>query len=162
MEQSANVRETMLRFYDRLSAGDVGGFDELVSQEPATLVIGTASGERVNDRAGLRFGFEAEGVRIEAGDPLGYEEGSLGWVVDEPTFFSLTAPACRRVSQQSCIGRTTGGSSCTCTSPSACLMRRWSSYRRDGQPKENLLEVKSANGTKHQEADMLKCAIRRS
>ncbi len=87
MEQSANVRETMLRFYDRLSAGDAGSFDELVSQEPATLVIGTASGERVNDRAGLRFGFEAEGVRIEAGDPLGYEEGSLGWVVDEPTFF---------------------------------------------------------------------------
>jgi hypothetical protein len=87
MRQSANVRETMLRFYDRLSAGDVGSFDELVSQEPATLVIGTAPGERVNDRAGLRFGFEAEGVRIEAGDPLGYEEGSLGWVVDEPTFF---------------------------------------------------------------------------
>jgi len=87
MRQSANVRETMLRFYDRLSAGDVGSFDELVSQEPATLVIGTAPGERVNDRAGLRFGFEAEGVRIEAKDPLGYEEGSLGWVVDEPTFF---------------------------------------------------------------------------
>jgi len=87
MRQSANVRETMLRFYDRLSAGDVRSFDELVSQEPATLVIGTAPGERVNDRAGLRFGFEAEGVRIEAGDPLGYEEGSLGWVVDEPTFF---------------------------------------------------------------------------
>jgi hypothetical protein len=87
MRQSANVRETMLRFYDRLSAGDVGSFDELVSQEPATLVIGTAPGERVNDRAGLRFGFEAERVRIEAGDPLGYEEGSLGWVVDEPTFF---------------------------------------------------------------------------
>ena len=87
MRQSANVRETMLRFYDRLSAGDVRSFDELVSQEPATLVIGTAPGERVNDRAGLRFGFEAEGVRIEAKDPLGYEEGSLGWVVDEPTFF---------------------------------------------------------------------------
>jgi hypothetical protein len=87
MRQSANVRETMLRFYDRLSVGDVGSFDELVSQEPATLVIGTAPGERVSDRAGLRFGFEAEGVRMEAGDPLGYEEGSLGWVVDEPTFF---------------------------------------------------------------------------
>jgi SnoaL-like domain len=87
MEQSAKVRETMLRFYDRLSAGDVESFDELVSREPATLVIGTAPGERANDRAGLRFGFEAEGVRIEAGDPLGYEEGSMGWVVDEPTFF---------------------------------------------------------------------------
>ena len=87
MRQSANLRETMLRFYDRLSAGDVGSFDDLVSREPATLVIGTAPGERVNDTAGLRAGFEAEGVSFEAGDPLGYEEGSLGWVVDEPTFF---------------------------------------------------------------------------
>jgi SnoaL-like domain len=41
MEQSAEVRDALLRFYDRLSAGE----------------------------------------------PVGYEEGSLGWVVDEPTFF---------------------------------------------------------------------------
>jgi hypothetical protein len=42
MQQSTEVREAMLRFYDRLSASDVGSFDELVSQEPATLIIGTA------------------------------------------------------------------------------------------------------------------------
>ena len=29
----------------------------------------------------MRFGFEA------GEDPAGYEEGSLGWFVDEPTFF---------------------------------------------------------------------------
>ncbi|MDQ3589118.1 MAG: nuclear transport factor 2 family protein [Actinomycetota bacterium] len=35
----------------------------------------------------MRFGFEAEGVRLEAGDdPTGFEEGSMGWFVDEPTF----------------------------------------------------------------------------
>jgi hypothetical protein len=87
MRQSAEVREAMLRFYDRLSASDVASFDRLVSQEPATLVIGTAPGEWVTERDRLRFGFEAEGVRIEAGEPLGYEEGSLGWVVDQPRFF---------------------------------------------------------------------------
>lgn len=86
MQQSAEIREAMLRFYDRLSANDVGSFDELVSQDPATLVIGTAPGERVTERAQLRYGFEAEGFRIEAGDPAGYEEGSLGWLVDEPAF----------------------------------------------------------------------------
>jgi hypothetical protein len=42
MQQSTEVREAMLRFYDRLSASDVGSFDELVSQEPATLIIGSA------------------------------------------------------------------------------------------------------------------------
>jgi hypothetical protein len=86
MQQSVEVREAMLRFCDRLSASDVGSFDEVVSQEPATLIIGTAPGEWVTERDRLRFGFEAEGVRLEAKDPVGYEEGSLGWVVDEPTF----------------------------------------------------------------------------
>jgi adenylate cyclase len=76
----------MLRFYDRLSASDVASFDQLVSRDPATLVIGTAPGEWVTDRARLRFGFEAEGVGIDADDPVGYAEGSLGWVVDQPTF----------------------------------------------------------------------------
>jgi hypothetical protein len=87
MQKSAEVRDAMLRFYDRLSASDVGSFDELVSREPAALIIGTAPGEWVTERDTMRFGFETEGFRIEAGnDPAGYEEGSLGWVVDQPTF----------------------------------------------------------------------------
>jgi SnoaL-like domain len=86
MQQSAEVRDAMLRFYDRLSASDVESFDELVSQEPAALTIGTAPGEWVTERDRMRFGFEAEGFRIEADDPAGYEEGSLGWVVDQPSF----------------------------------------------------------------------------
>ncbi len=88
MQLSTEVRDAMLRFYDRLSASDVGSFDELVSQESATLIIGTAPGEWVTERERMRFGFETEGFRIEAGeDPAGYEEGSLCWFVDEPTFF---------------------------------------------------------------------------
>src|SRR5918998_4812999 len=86
MQRSTEVRDAMLRFYDRLSASDVGSFDELVSQEPAALIIGTAPGEWVTERERMRFGFEAEGVRLEAKDPVGYEEGSLGWVVDQPAF----------------------------------------------------------------------------
>ena len=87
MQTAAVVRHAMLRFYDRLSESDVGSFDELVSQEPATLIIGTAPGEWVTERKRMKFGFEAEGLRLEAGDdPTGYEEGSMGWFVDEPTF----------------------------------------------------------------------------
>lgn len=85
MRESADIREAMLRFCDRISASDVGSFDELVSQE-ATLIIGTAPGEWVDDRDRMKFGFEAEGVRLEPDDPRGYEEGSMGWVVDDPTF----------------------------------------------------------------------------
>ena len=87
MQTSAEVRDAMQRFYDRLSASDVGSFDELVSQETGTLIIGTAPGEWVTERERMRFGFEAEGVRLEArDDPTGYEEGSMGWFVDERTF----------------------------------------------------------------------------
>jgi SnoaL-like domain len=86
MQQSEEVRDAILRFCERLSAGDVASFDELVSQEPSTLIIGTAPGEWVTERERMRFGFEAEGVRLEAKNPVGYEAGSLGWVVDQPAF----------------------------------------------------------------------------
>jgi SnoaL-like domain len=87
MKESQVVQDAMLHFYDRLSASDVGSFDQLVSSNPATVVIGTAPGEIVRERNRLRFGFETEGLRIEPGtNPTGYEEGSLGWVIDEPTF----------------------------------------------------------------------------
>jgi hypothetical protein len=71
MRESADIREAMLRFCDRVSASDVGSFDELVSQE-ANLIIGTAPGEWVEDRDRMKFGFEAEGVRLEPDDPRGY------------------------------------------------------------------------------------------
>src|SRR3712207_3247936 len=86
MQQSVEVRAAMLHFCERLSAGDVASFDELVSQEPAALIIGTAPGEWVTERERMRFGFETEGLRLEAKDPLAYEEASLGWVVDQPAF----------------------------------------------------------------------------
>lgn len=98
MHPSPDVRSAMLRFYDRLSAGDVGAFDSIVSSDEATVVIGTAIGEIHRDRAKLRYGFEAEGVRIVAGDPIGYEEGSMGWVIDEPSFvFGDMAPVKTRL-----------------------------------------------------------------
>ncbi len=86
MRQSEEVRDAWLRFCERLSAGDVASFDELVTQEPVALIIGTAPGEWVTERDRMRFGFEAEGLRLEAKDPVGYEEGSLGWAVDQPAF----------------------------------------------------------------------------
>ena len=85
MEQSDGVRGAYLRFCDRLSAGDVASFDDLVSQE-AKLVVGTAPGELVDDRPRMRYGFEAEGLRLEPSDPVGYEEGTLGWLFDQPRF----------------------------------------------------------------------------
>ncbi|HEX2043133.1 MAG TPA: nuclear transport factor 2 family protein [Acidimicrobiales bacterium] len=83
----------MLRFYDRLSASDVAAFDEVVAPD-AVLIIGTAPGEWVTERVRMRFGFETEGVRLETGgSAVAYEEGSMGWVADEPTFYFPDASA---------------------------------------------------------------------
>lgn len=87
MEESAAVRDAVLDFYRAISTSAADRFDELVSADSATLVIGTAPGEWVTERERLRFGFEAEGLTIEAGArPAGYREGSLGWFVDEPYY----------------------------------------------------------------------------
>jgi|SRR5919109_3185286 hypothetical protein len=87
MKPSADVAQTMSRFYERLSAKDVASFDQIVSSDPAALVIGTAPGEWVTERDRLRFGFEAEGLSIEAGpSPAGWENGETGFFVDEPVY----------------------------------------------------------------------------
>jgi len=87
MIESTAVRDAMLEFYDRIVANDVGSFDRLVADDAALLVIGTAPGEWITDRARLRKGFEVDGYGIVPGpSPAGWEAGELGWFVDEPRF----------------------------------------------------------------------------
>lgn len=87
MEASSAVRDAVLAFYEGITASAVERFDDIVSSDAATLVIGTAPGEWVTERERLRFGFEAEGLTIRAGPhPAGYQEGTMGWFVDEPWY----------------------------------------------------------------------------
>ena len=87
MKTSPAIREALLHFYNRLSASDAASFDDLVSSHPALTVIGTAPGEWITERDHLKYGFETDGFRIEPGEPRGYQAGTVGWLVDEPTFF---------------------------------------------------------------------------
>ena len=86
-ERIAQVVQALLTFYERLTAGDVAAFDDLVSASPHTSIVGTAPGEFVTERERLRFGFETEGVGLTSGpNPMGYSEGAVGYAVDEPLF----------------------------------------------------------------------------
>lgn len=85
MDESSAVRDAWFGFCDGVTSGAVDRFDDLVSSD-AKSIVGTAPGELVTDRAGMRFGFETEGVTLESRSARGYEEGTLGWVVDEPRF----------------------------------------------------------------------------
>ena len=87
MDESTDVRDAVLAFYRGVTAKAVEQFDDIVSADPATLVIGTAPGEWVTERPRLRFGFEAEGLTLQPGPhPTGYREGAMGWFVDEPWY----------------------------------------------------------------------------
>jgi hypothetical protein len=72
MRQSDDVTKAMLHFYSRLSASDVASFDDVVARD-AQLIIGTAPGVWVTQRGRMRFGFETEGVTLQAGPaPVGF------------------------------------------------------------------------------------------
>ena len=85
MEQASDVAQSWGRFCHRLTEGDADSFDDLVSRE-ATVIIGTAPEEWVDDRRRMRFGFETEGVGLNPVDPVAWAEGSLGFVLDKPRF----------------------------------------------------------------------------
>ena len=92
MQRSADVRGGILRFYERFSAGEAGGFAEVISQAEGVSVIGSGPGEGHDDRDDWISTYERmmqgemAGTRLGGGDPRAYEEGELGWGVDEPHF----------------------------------------------------------------------------
>ena len=86
MNESIEVRETVVRFYDRLSAGDVEGTAATIADDPAAFVIGT---QRIGEGreawlASVRENAEF-GVAFEAGTIRAWAAGDMGWAVDEPT-----------------------------------------------------------------------------
>lgn len=76
MQESPAVTDACLRFCDGVSKGQVDQFDDIVSQE--AIIIGTAPGEVVTDRAALRFGLETKGVTLES--RFAGLRGGLPWV----------------------------------------------------------------------------------
>jgi hypothetical protein len=90
MHESEAVREGMLGFYERFSAGDPDAFADGISEAPGVSVIGSGPDEGHDDRADWIAAYEqgvaAAGLRLEGDDPRGYEEGSLGWGIDRPAF----------------------------------------------------------------------------
>lgn len=92
MRQSDDVRDGILRFYERFSSGDESAFGDAIAEADGVSVIGTGPGEGHDDRAdwiatyGEMMAGEMAGTRLEPGDPRAYDAGALGWGVDEPAF----------------------------------------------------------------------------
>jgi hypothetical protein len=90
LQESAGVREGILRFYERFSAGDAAAFAHIISNEPGVSVIGTGPGEGHDDRRSwieaYRTGIAELGMTLRGDDPRAYEDGTVGWGIDHPSF----------------------------------------------------------------------------
>ena len=84
--ESPEIREVVLEFYRRMIEGEADAANDLISKDPATLMIGSA-GEWVQDQEALRSGRLPEGEGLEPGPaPVAYEIGDVGWFADQPTW----------------------------------------------------------------------------
>src|SRR3712207_5349135 len=92
MEQSAELKELTLRFYEALAQGDISALARCHSRCEGVLAIGTDPQEWWADYATIIKVFQAQlaelggGVPVVAGDPWAFSEGSVCWVADRPKF----------------------------------------------------------------------------
>lgn len=86
MQASEEVREAVLRFYEKISSGDIDATAATIASDPDAFVIGTQGigGGRESWLDSVRENAEA-GVAFEAGEIRAWSEGGMGWAVDEPT-----------------------------------------------------------------------------
>lgn len=90
MRESRELRELYIRLCEAYASGDTGFIERLFSHEAGSLNIGTdprewwMGSERIHQA--WKAQFEALGARVPlvAGDPRAWQEGSVGWVADQP------------------------------------------------------------------------------
>ena len=96
MEQSDELRDLALRYYEAVATSDLSFFDRLVSRQEGAVFIGTDPNELWEGFEALREALRAQGeamadagLEIVPGQLRAYREGSVGWVVDPGSSFRL-------------------------------------------------------------------------
>ncbi len=94
MEQSDELRDLTLRFYEATTTGDLSFFDRYVSRQEGAMFLGTDPNEWWEGFEALREAMRAQsealgGMQIVAGQLQAYREGGVGWVIDRDASFRL-------------------------------------------------------------------------
>ena len=137
MRESTAVVEAWLRFCEGVSNKLVKQLDDIVSAE-AKLIIGTAPGENVTDRAAMRFGFEAEGVTLQSREARASRKDPWPGSLMSPGSDFPTGRAWTAESPRSSATRRGPGGSFTRTSPLGCQTMRSSTFSNAGPDLEPL------------------------
>jgi hypothetical protein len=89
MPMSEDVKQAMLEFYKRFSAGDVAVFAEHITEQEDALVIGTDPSQWAVGHDAWVAGYAAvreqmPGLQPRAGDRLtAFQDGTIGWAADQ-------------------------------------------------------------------------------
>ncbi len=90
MEQSEELRDLVLRFFEAMSSGDISILENLFSQKDEVLAIGSDPDEWWDNYKKIISVFktqlkEMDGVEIAVVDLKAYREGSAGWFASRAT-----------------------------------------------------------------------------
>ena len=94
MEQSDELRDLTLRFYEAATTGDLSFFDRHISRQEGVAFVGTDPNEWWEGFEALREAIRAQseemgGMQIVPGRLQAYREGNVGWVIDRDASFRL-------------------------------------------------------------------------
>jgi ketosteroid isomerase-like protein len=89
MSTKDEVRAAFVRYLDALARGDIAAIEEMISRDPAALIVGSDPSEwwrgHVEAVAGLKRIFDkVGGLPVAPNEPAVFISGDLGWVVDRP------------------------------------------------------------------------------
>jgi ketosteroid isomerase-like protein len=89
VEQSPDLKDVMLRYYEAVSQGDAAFMDRILSSQCEVLIVGTDPNEWWTDPTTINQTLKSQaqaGIKVVSGDLLCYREGSVGWVADRARF----------------------------------------------------------------------------
>jgi len=92
MDPSPELRDLTIQFAQAIGDGDVAVLERHTSRHPGAAFLGTDPAEWWTDLASLRqavMGQREVGVEVIPGEPLAFQEGSMGWAVDRGLRFRV-------------------------------------------------------------------------
>ena len=95
MKESGSVAEALRTFFEKNTSGDISTFEDVVSIEAGVSAIGSTAREWFIGQEAARSAYGIEGVIIEPGEVLGWENGETGWALAKPLFSIPDGPSFR-------------------------------------------------------------------